>query len=105
HSSEGLRLSFRPSRSTRQKNVRQKNIEDEPLSLFFCLTFFCFGSQSHHLPLLVLYSTRLRKSLSVALRFKAARVMPRERRFGVESCRSDSSPYLRSFNMSAMAES
>jgi hypothetical protein len=35
------RSSFRPPRPTRQKNVRQKNEEDQTRSLFFCLTFFC----------------------------------------------------------------
>jgi hypothetical protein len=37
---------FRPLRPTGQKNVRQKNEEDELHSSFFCLTFFCLVAET-----------------------------------------------------------
>src|SRR5262249_31428512 len=40
-----FRSSFRAPRPTRQKNVRQKNEEDQTHSSFFCLTFFCLAAK------------------------------------------------------------
>jgi hypothetical protein len=41
-----LQSPFWPPKPTRQKNVRQKNEEDQTHSLFFCLTFFCLVAET-----------------------------------------------------------
>jgi len=42
----GFRPSFQTPRPTRQKDVRQKNEEDQTHSLFFCLTSFCLVAET-----------------------------------------------------------
>jgi hypothetical protein len=34
-------MADRKMKKSGQKNVRQKNEEEQPISSFFCLTFFC----------------------------------------------------------------